>query len=991
MEGRVNMSKIKTFIKDNYGYILSFLIPFIILYLIYYLRGITIGGDSGAGISDMYAQYIPLFTYLKEALSGNVSASYSFYNGLGSGMMSTWAYYLISPFNLLVVFFKEANIDQAILLISTLKLSLASLTAFIFFKHHFPKLKPLELVIFSLCYSLAAYNVAMYFHVMWFDAYYALPLIALGIDKIVKGNKPWLYGLFLAYAIICNYFMGYMLCLFSVLYFIYALCLEYRASNKTKIVKAIITFGVTSLCFGLMTFFIMWPMLKAMQGTNRFTSEALNGGIWFHNLLNLIGAINIGSNTATEILAQTYNLPYCGIIVLPLLVLYFLNKKISKKEKIVTGLLCLFLFLSLWNNYLFYLWNAFIIPSSFTFRFTFIINFLLIMIALKAYSQVKYNTKTDFLIAALVLPSLELVLILADFALLDLWYMYVTVALSFIYITLLSLKDHLDDYDNKRIKHLIIFLVMAELFFNAYTTINSYTYVSKKYEADVATIYKTQFTNLDDDESFARMESGIDITSLDSFRYQYHGVTNFISTINEKVLNFSHKVGYTKFSNAMYYDYSNLPIVSSLLGVKYIIGSYTNNAYEVIDTYELSAFNNEFYNLFKNTYYISRNNNATSLIYAVSKEALTNLDDELLPMVYQDYILASMTDYSDSTLTAVDVINDGPNQFHIEVASDQDLYLGLSWSAKENDEIKIYVDDKAYTVASRQKNENYLYLANHYQIGDIINIRIETNQPLEDAYLYGAYFDQSLYENKIQILQNNSATITDFSDTDIKATININDDYPVLFTSIPNEEGWTLYVDGTETPIITLYDAFIGAELTPGEHEIELVYKTPGILVGAIISLVALGLFLIYNYYHKVINQALTNLFLKYEEIFWYLVMGVLTTLVNLLTYALFRSLLDYRINTVIAWIVSVSFAYITNKKWVFKSKQLNRQALFKEIYDFFKYRLVTLLLELLMMYVLVSLLTVNDMVSKIIANIIVIIANYLFSKVLVFKKKARK
>lgn len=129
----------------------------------------------------------------------------------------------------------------------------------------------------------------------------------------------------------------------------------------------------------------------------------------------------------------------------------------------------------------------------------------------------------------------------------------------------------------------------------------------------------------------------------------------------------------------------------------------------------------------------------------------------------------------------------------------------------------------------------------------------------------------------------------------------------------------------------------------------------------------------------------------KYKEIISYLFFGILTTIVNLVTYYLLTNTilnpnkpLHLTIANIIAWFTCVAFAYITNKKYVFKN---NNNSKLKEIVNFYKYRLLTLILEIISMYILVNKLELNDKIIKPIVQILIIILNYIFSKIFVFKK----
>ena len=137
--------------------------------------------------------------------------------------------------------------------------------------------------------------------------------------------------------------------------------------------------------------------------------------------------------------------------------------------------------------------------------------------------------------------------------------------------------------------------------------------------------------------------------------------------------------------------------------------------------------------------------------------------------------------------------------------------------------------------------------------------------------------------------------------------------------------------------------------------------------------------------------KKILNLYTKYSEIINYLIVGVLTTLVSIIIYGLFTKLfhVNYMISNIISWIGSVSFAYITNKKFVFKSKCDNEKDVFIEIYQFFKYRVFSLVIDILLMYLFVEVFSIDDMIAKVIVQFIVIALNYIFSKLFVFKKRS--
>ncbi|MCX4327320.1 MAG: GtrA family protein [Lachnospiraceae bacterium] len=132
------------------------------------------------------------------------------------------------------------------------------------------------------------------------------------------------------------------------------------------------------------------------------------------------------------------------------------------------------------------------------------------------------------------------------------------------------------------------------------------------------------------------------------------------------------------------------------------------------------------------------------------------------------------------------------------------------------------------------------------------------------------------------------------------------------------------------------------------------------------------------------------ELYLKYKEVILYLVFGGLTTLVNIVTYAVFAYVFntDTVTSTAGAWLVSVIFAYITNKIFVFESRTDTFALLFKECASFFGCRLATGIMDIAVMYVSVDLLHFNDIIMKIVSNVLVVVLNYIFSKLFIFKKE---
>ena len=136
--------------------------------------------------------------------------------------------------------------------------------------------------------------------------------------------------------------------------------------------------------------------------------------------------------------------------------------------------------------------------------------------------------------------------------------------------------------------------------------------------------------------------------------------------------------------------------------------------------------------------------------------------------------------------------------------------------------------------------------------------------------------------------------------------------------------------------------------------------------------------------------QKLKDLYCRYEEIINYLIVGVLTTIVSLLVYyGLTLTIMDannpleLQITNILSWVIAVNFAYVTNRKYVFKKKNGS----FKELIKFYLSRLATLFIDMLIMYIFVSVLKYNDQIMKLISQVVITVTNYILSKFIVFKK----
>lgn len=139
----------------------------------------------------------------------------------------------------------------------------------------------------------------------------------------------------------------------------------------------------------------------------------------------------------------------------------------------------------------------------------------------------------------------------------------------------------------------------------------------------------------------------------------------------------------------------------------------------------------------------------------------------------------------------------------------------------------------------------------------------------------------------------------------------------------------------------------------------------------------------------SVFMSKILDLYIKYKEFILYVLFGILTTVISISSYYICSEILNihYLVSNIISWILSVIFAYFTNRVWVFESKIKNISYIFKEMFAFISCRLLSGVIDMATMFILVEAINMNDIYAKIFTQFIVVILNYVLSKLIVFRK----
>lgn len=834
------------------GYLLSFLIPTLAITLIYACIGIYPFGNKSLLTVDMAGQYVAFFNALKNIFTGDIGIFYSFSKTLGGNMFGLITYYLLSPFNLLFLLFDKVNITEAIFLINILKIGMCGLTSYIYFTKTF-KEKNLVPVVFSTVYALCAYNIVYSQNILWLDGVIFLPLVFLGIDRLIEKEKPLMFYLTLTCTIFCNYYIGYMTCIGSLAYFLYKLYLHnnYRLSIKENKKDIIYFFRYALLAVGT-TMIILLPSVfslvvgKADTGLGEFIPKQT------YPVIELLSRFTIGSFKKSDLSGGCPNV-FISLFMIVLTFVYFFNNKINNKEKKGTLFLILFFIISFIFYPLDVVWHTFQHPAGFPFRYSFIFDFIILIIAYRSYLNIKGVDRHWF---KKLIPWVIILTALLDYLMYNSNMYYKIIATG---ILIVSYLIYLYYSKKQNIKMILSIFIILEMFVNGLLIVMNLDYqIRDKYVGFINSYGNAIEKIKESDYDFYRIEKDYSYSTNDPLLLNYNGISHFSSTyegVNNSLLG-----DYLGIFNRFYitnYKGSTL-VTNSLFNIKYVLSNDNLPYYTLMDTFKYGEKN---VNVYKNDYVLPLgfmvNNNLKDL-------ELT----ELNPFDNQNNILKTMTGIDKDIFLENNIIetklnnvklNEDNNKYNtynkslsgvessleykVSVINDGILYAYIS--SDYNKKIDILVNGESAIDTSDQNDYRYNVLnLGSYEIGDTVDVKVvllENQIKFNDVEFYSLDIN-SLKQHIDSVNSNNFLNIEENKGHYIKANIDVRENNQILYTSIPCDKGWTIKVDGKKVNNLEIFNSLIGLELEPGYHTIEFSYVPRGLYIGVIISILSVGL-----------------------------------------------------------------------------------------------------------------------------------------------------
>lgn len=844
------LKNIKQHLKNNKNIYCTFFIGIIIISTIFILEKITPFGENSTLAVDFYHQYGPMLGELYDRIKSGSNLLYSFTMSSGLPIFRNFLNYLSSPLNIIILLFKRENLLTAYSFIIGLKAVLAG-TTFTYFVEKKFNLKSTLTIALGLLFSFQAYFIAYYWNIMWLDGLIFIPLITLGIEKIVNENKALLYIISLALMILTNYFIGYMLCIFSVIYFLIYLISKKKKSEWKNALKISLKFIISSLLAGLLTAFLTLPLFSSISSTSA-TSDTLPLTRYYQFSPIEFVINHLTGVSSTVFSSDITNAPNisCGIISIPLLFIFIFNKQIKLKTKICYLSALLILILSFFFAPLDFIWHAFHVPNDLPYRFSFIYTFILLTIS--AYSLIKIKNTRPILIF-----------------------------ISYIFTLLIILLSYFYNIDQVSNKMLIINAVLISIYFVIYIISKYYKYtrkimtvifigvigleciirVSNNWEINqlIDDYYYNyngmknalNFIKENDTEEFYRVEQTDTMTLNDSSWYHYNGITSFSSMNYEALAILQRDLGIPGNEINSFYYTNNTPIYNLVFNLKYIIG----------DPYDYKHYKNI---LLGSTFEVYENKYNLNLLYGVNKNIKNWELIEYDPIRNQNTFIENCTGIQNvlekNKIISKEVIDKRDDITLVKYTFKNNFDTNYFYNNAENIEFFIinetlYYEDNIYETINYSFPQINYYSSENYTEKKLINFN-DTNE-LIDIYVGYSFYNNdlidiySLNENKFNsaynILKNNEASITIFKENKIKATIDLKEKM-TIYTSIPYDEGWNVLVDGKKVHTYKIANSLLAFDLESGKHTITIKYFPKHMILGASISISSL---LAIIYLHK--------------------------------------------------------------------------------------------------------------------------------------------
>lgn len=822
--------------------LMAFAVPAIILLGVYAIWGQYPFGDESLLIWDMNWQYASFFSHLHDILHGNASAFYTFSRAFGGNMLSVSAYYLMSPFNLIFYFIDAEHIYIGILIVTLLKTGCAGITMYGFLCR---KQEDVAAIIFSTAYALSAYMISYLFNIFWIDSLILLPCIIGAIENLIDNGKFLLYTLLLSLAIITNFYMGYMVCIFSVLYFLYYF---FAISGRIKICRTFLLYFLSSLLGGMLSMWLILPLTFALlRGKGSFSITSLFDFHIIFQSARLIDSMFCATTGSTPITNGT-PLIYCGILPLLMTVCWVIHGKDSARSKILYLLLSGFILFSFNHYNLNCAWHAFNYPTGSPHRFAFLYIFLLLYAAYKGYKTIREQSISKITISAVGIFLIFLLLCRTQYfaANISMTVLILNIGLVVVYTFLITLPNH---------RRLNVYFAAGLLFLELFINAENLYQQSDQYDSAKISEYQAYteavlpLIEQSKKDSFPHrtvMCKKAYRTPNDSFMFDLYGLDSYTSVEERRVSKIANNFGYGYSDSILWgirYDMGSYNSADALLSIKYLISDdCLNDSYVEIDCEDEMK-------LYKNI---------NALPFAVlADQSILELPNTALPSFqYINRLYRSLDSQQNEDIIHT-LFGSCVTIYHCTEQTDGSIratnptvaaYVEYEYTTIEDGAVYVSYNDSGITKAEAFIGEekadlseqlNNVKTLGNFVKGTKIKIRyyIKQHETLLPHEIYVCSESQELLDAYTTHITNHAPKIIMHTDAHISISCeNETTETAYILCSIPWERGWHVTQDGIKAETPLSIQNLLVIPVTPGNHNIELKYIPQGFIAGLILS-----------------------------------------------------------------------------------------------------------------------------------------------------------
>jgi uncharacterized membrane protein YfhO/putative flippase GtrA len=817
-------------------------------------RRVYPAGDNSILTHDLYGQYAAMFSYLHNAMLGPEGLMFSWQGDLGMNFFPLAAYYLASPFNVIAILVGDQHLPEALIAITGAKVAAAAACMTWYLRRTFPGPRPLVIAA-AVTYASMSWLLFQASNIMWVDALYLLPLILLAIERLLAGRGAWPLAAAIGATLLINYYSGVMAIMFAGCYLVVRYVavrdeLSFRDIAGTAARAAtMVVLGV--LCAGV----VLVPSLRAIGSRYADPVSTVKADVplpWVDLLSSLFGG------TMEDRLRGAPHLAV-GTLTLVFALTFFALGAIKVRERIGFAVLAGFLVAACQVPALYLLWHGFEVPSSYPHRFGFVLSFLIVLLGYRAAVCMRGRVAAGAMVVAAVVAVATAVWaaglrpdLMTDRLLV--WTILLVTA-GAVAGSAYALLRHGEHVRRPLVAALAILLIL-DAGGAAVLASTSLDRVPRDRWTSPGPAWGEQLAAWrPKPDEFYRADALSWQTANNSLRFGNFAMTHYSSITNGRLHGALHALGFSDPIPYVRFDYQGSTLVTdALFGFRYVLSDrpLDRPGYQLL-SYVPAADPSAY----EEPTYAYRNANALPVGFFFDPAPLAS--DLKSPVAQLENLIGDQhlfTDVCPGNPVATGGTIRAQSDSVILTRDPAATSASLRWTCTATGEQLVYVWHDGQPGVSDVSIDDRpplpyptLHSTGPLDLGRRKNatftVEIATRAKVLDvprSVVQG--LDIARFQRWIQSTRSRAAHDVHWSSAGL--AFNVDDARGGrLFVSVPHVQGWQAHVDAVPTTIQNVAGAFIGLDLPPGAHHVELAFRPPGLRAGLLstsVGIVGVGL-----------------------------------------------------------------------------------------------------------------------------------------------------